>query len=68
MTQNICPKNIDMGYQKTQNSMLIQNSLIWTVKNVPELSYRQKTMQFLGCSDFALFQGFLLIPFFGTIS
>ncbi len=66
--KKICPKNIDSGYQKTHNSMLIQNTLKWTVKNVPELNYRQKTMQILSCSDFALFQGFLLIPFFGSIS
>jgi hypothetical protein len=68
MTQKHLSQKMDMGYQKTQNSMIIQNSLKLTVKNVPEISYRQKTMQILSCSDFALFQGFLLIPFFGTIS
>jgi len=35
---------INMGYQKTQNFMLISNLLKWVQKNVQKKSYRQKTL------------------------
>ncbi len=68
MTQKHLSQKIDMGYQKTQNSILIQNLLKWTVKNVPEISYRQKNYANFELFGFCSFSSFLLIPVFGTIS
>jgi hypothetical protein len=56
-----------IGYQKTQNFILILNSLKCAKENVPKKNVRLKTRQILSIQEFSLFLLFFTHNFFQNL-
>jgi hypothetical protein len=59
----IFSQGIQFGYQKTQNVMLISNSLKWFLMNTPQKVYRQSCTQILSFTVLNLFSRFFAYNF-----